>query len=256
MLRIAGRAATVLGSIVALAVLTIAAPAAAQTDLCAGCHQTAPGAPDSEHVERWQHSPHGRNGVGCEKCHGGNPGTADMLRAHQGVVGSDQPSSPTNRRHLAATCGACHSGPFVAFQKSRHYALLQTAERAEAPTCSTCHGSVAAQLLSPDALRRTCAHCHAAGRPAGHPEYPVQAAAMLSGIASVRTLLNAEQRAIRRIRSRDARASLEETYRQAEVPLIEAINEAHRFVFNQSTERLGVALRRAVALREQLGLQP
>jgi hypothetical protein len=27
--------------------------------------------------------------------------------------------------NLPKTCGACHAGPFVAFQESRHFALLQ-----------------------------------------------------------------------------------------------------------------------------------
>ncbi len=245
-------------SLAAFALLAAAAPVRAQPseNLCAGCHETNPHAPGHEHVNRWLHSPHGRHNVGCQKCHGGNPATTDLFRAHLGIVSGDRPSSRTSHAHLAATCGACHSGPFVAFQKSRHYALLQTSESAEAPTCSTCHGHVAAEILSPNALQRTCAHCHAAGKPAGHPEYPRNAAIMLRSIASVRALLARDQRAIARVRNRAARASLEQTYQQAEVPLIEAANEVHQFVFNQSCERLNVSLIRAAALAKQLGIQP
>ncbi|HVB37541.1 MAG TPA: cytochrome c3 family protein, partial [Vicinamibacterales bacterium] len=219
----------------------------------AGCHQSTPGAPDPEHVSLWQRSAHGRHDVGCEKCHGGDPATADTFQAHRGIVPSARPTSPTNRANLPTTCGVCHAGPFVAFQKSRHFALLQASSSADVPTCSTCHGAVAANLLSPDALARECARCHADGEPAGHPEYPKNARATLYGIQSARKLLNQAQEAIRRVDNKEARASLEQSYEQAEVPLTEAIQEAHQFIYFQSSERLNVALIRAENLLKQLG---
>jgi hypothetical protein len=62
--------------------------------------------------------------VGCEKCHGGDATTFEPFLAHQGILNSMNPASPINRRNLSATCGTCHAGPFVAFQKSQHFALL------------------------------------------------------------------------------------------------------------------------------------
>ena len=59
--------------------------------------------------------------------------------------------SPVNWRNLPVTCGTCHAGPFVAFQKSEHFALLQKGD-ARVPTCATCHGAVAAQRPSVAAL--------------------------------------------------------------------------------------------------------
>ena len=58
--------------------------------------------------------------VGCDSCHGGNPDTFESLRAHRGVLSSFNPSSPVHRTQLPATCGACHVGPYVNFQASRH----------------------------------------------------------------------------------------------------------------------------------------
>ncbi len=243
-------------SSLALLLVAMAAPASAQPDsLCAGCHQSTPGTPDPQHVSLWARSAHGRHDIGCEKCHGGNATSADAFQAHRGIIPSAQPSSPTNRANLPATCGACHVGQFVAFQKSRHFALLQASTTADVPTCSTCHGAVAATLLSPDALERQCASCHAEGKPAGHPEYPKNARALLYGIGSARTLLDQAKAAIRRVNGKDARASLEAQYQQAEVPLTEAIEEAHQFVYFQSSERLNVALVRAQNLLKQLGKQ-
>ncbi|MDE3154624.1 MAG: hypothetical protein KGN76_05950 [Acidobacteriota bacterium] len=231
-----------------------ATPAAAQPgSLCAGCHLTTPGAPDPEHVSSWQRSAHGRHDVGCEQCHGGDPASADVFEAHRGIVPSARPASPTARANLPATCGRCHAGPFVAFQKSRHFALLQASASADVPTCSTCHGAVAASLLSPDALARECAHCHAADQPAGHPEYAQNARATLVGIASARRLLDEAKRAIAQVKEKEARASLQQDYAQAEVPLTEAIEEAHRFVYFQASERLNTSLVRAKDLLERLG---
>ena len=48
------------------------------------------------------------------------------------------------------------------------------------------------------------------------------------------------------------RAQLEEAYRQAEVPLIQARQAGHRFVFDQLEERLATARRRVADLLGQL----
>ena len=57
---------------------------------------------------------------------------------------------------------------------------------------------------------------------------------------------------IRRVTDQDRRQSLEEDYQQAEVPLIEAVQAGHSFVFGTSQERREVARRRAEALIEKL----
>ena len=47
----------------------------AQQSRCADCHFASPNNPRPNHVSTWDRSPHGRNGVGCEKCHRGDSTT-------------------------------------------------------------------------------------------------------------------------------------------------------------------------------------
>jgi hypothetical protein len=138
-----------------------AAPALAQTSpsRCADCHVSRPDAPGERHVADWDTSPHGRNAIGCETCHGGNASTFEPVPAHQGILHFSNSASPVARVNLPGTCGKCHTGAFAAFQKSRHYELVRAGNR-DAPTCATCHGEVGAQLLSPRQLEGRCAGCH------------------------------------------------------------------------------------------------
>jgi hypothetical protein len=223
--------------------------ASAQASRCADCHLANPDAPG--HLYAWERSPHGQNNVGCETCHGGDPTTFDSFAAHRDILNSGNPSSPVNRRNIPRTCGTCHSGPYVAFQGSQMYALLEQGNR-EVPVCTTCHSDVAGQLLSPRALEARCQRCHAADRPGSHPEFPGQARAMLESIEEVRGLLREAQPLIRRIRDAELRRRFEEQYRQAEVPIIEAVNFQHAFRYEGSEERRRVSQQRAEALLDQL----
>jgi hypothetical protein len=225
--------------------------ASAQGSRCADCHFANPDAPG--HLYEWDRSPHGQNNVGCETCHGGDASTFDSFMAHRGILNSGNPASPVNRQNIPRTCGSCHSGPFVAFQSSRHFTLLQEGNQ-NVPVCTTCHSSVAAHLLSPRALEARCKTCHAADRPGGHPEFPAQGRRMLETIQEVRGLLSEAQPVIRRIRDAQARQRLEEQYRQAEVPIIEAVSFAHRFQYEASEERRDVSRQRAEALLRELDI--
>ena len=225
----------------------------AQRSSCADCHFANPGSPG--HLFEWDHSPHGRNNVGCEQCHGGDGTTFESFPAHREILNSRNPASPVNRRNLPHTCGFCHTGQFVAFQKSRHYGLLQ-GDNDDAPTCSTCHGDVAAHLLSPNALAVRCQKCHREGEPGSHPEFPAQGKTLLETIREVRALLNEAKPLIHRVKDTERQARLEEAYRQAEVPLIEAVRSGHSFVFDALEERREVAHQRAEALLERLANPP
>ena len=53
--------------------MVFVAPASAQqASRCADCHFAQNNAPAQDHLFDWDRSPHGRNRVGCDKCHGGN----------------------------------------------------------------------------------------------------------------------------------------------------------------------------------------
>ena len=231
------------------AVLFSAGTAAAQQSRCADCHFGSMNAPG--HLNEWDRSAHGRNNVGCEKCHGGDATTFELLQAHRGIINSRNPSSPVNRRNLPQTCGACHVGQFVEFQKSKHYELLRGGND-EGPSCATCHGEVAANLPSAKGLSSQCAKCHGAGRTTPHPEFPTQAREHLEMILDVQAMLDQARPLIRRIKDAPLRARLQEEYNQAEVPLKEAIHAGHSFTFEKLEERHRVAQDRAEALLEKI----
>lgn len=236
----------------------LAAPVSAQTSKCANCHLANMDTPDmavhpfmARHYADWDHSAHGRHDVGCEKCHGGNATSFERVVAHQGVLPARDAKSPTNWANLPRTCGACHTGPFVLFQKSKHFELLKAGDP-RVPTCSTCHGEVAARLLSPAGLEHQCNRCHGEGRTAPRPERAANARMMLAGVTEVRELLDQSKGLIRRIRDKAKRAEYEAAWQQAEVPLIEARQAGHMFEFGELQQRLDVARTRAGALLEKL----
>lgn len=224
----------------------------AQDSACADCHFANPQSdPAPEHLLDWEMSAHGRNNVGCEKCHEGDPTTFESFLAHRGVLSSRNAASPTNRKNLPRTCGGCHIGDFVAYQKSRHYALLQE-NSPNAPTCSTCHGPVAARLLSPRTLEQQCAACHGPDDPLAERAFPTQGRFLLEDVRAIRTLLEPVPRLLRRVEDQARRRELQEAYEQAQVPLTEAVQSAHAFVFDQLEDRLSTARQRAEALLNEL----
>jgi hypothetical protein len=226
--------------------------AAAQQSSCGDCHIANPQSdPLPGHTADWESSAHGRNQVGCEKCHDGDASTFESFLAHRGVLTGRNPASPIHRVNLPRTCGKCHIGPFVEFQKSRHYQLLQES-RGEGPTCSTCHGEVAARLLSPRALEKRCDTCHGAKGVHPNSDYAPDGRILLEEVRAIRTLLEPAPRLIDRVKDPARRKSLLEAYEQAQVPLKEAVNSAHAFVFDQMRERLSAAKLKSEALLTEL----
>jgi Cytochrome c7 and related cytochrome c/Cytochrome c554 and c-prime len=236
-----------------LLAIAAASPVDAQSpqSRCADCHFARPDAPGGRHLSEWDRSAHGRNGVGCETCHGGDATTFDPVRAHQGVLHLTNPASPVNRVNLPATCGRCHTGPYLAFRKSRHYELVRGGNR-DAPTCATCHGEVAAYLLSPRRLESQCASCHGPGRVAPNADFPPEGRLMLEGIRELRAQVKEADAVIRRVKDKTRRERLEDLSAQAAVPLVQATEDGHAFVFDELAERLALARQRVAELYEQL----
>lgn len=235
-----------------------ALPAAAQSSRCADCHIANVNSAGANwtgfalrHLGEWDMSPHAAKNVGCEKCHGGNATTFEPFLAHQNMLNMRNPASPINRFNLPKTCGTCHTGPFVSFQKSQHYKLLLSGDD-RGPTCSTCHGEAAGNLLSPKSLEGQCNQCHGPGKPQARPERAASARLMMTGVSAVRVDLKQAEGLIKRVRDKALRATYEEEWRQAEVPLIEAVNAGHEFVFDNLNERLDRARQRTDALMDRL----
>ncbi len=240
------------GVAVVLAGLVGGADASAQSQSrCADCHFANPGSVSASHLSEWDLSGHGRKNVGCERCHGGDPRSFEPFVAHQDILARTNPASPVHPTNLPKTCGTCHAGPLVAFQRSKHYELLRAGNK-NGPTCTTCHGEAAGNRLSPKALEGQCATCHGAGKIAPHPEFPARARLADEGLREARALLKDARNAIARVKDKARRASLEQAAQQAEVPIIEATQAGHAFVYDQLDERLTTARARIAALFERL----
>jgi nitrate/TMAO reductase-like tetraheme cytochrome c subunit len=240
-------------------VLGLAAPAAAQLtqSRCADCHFARPDAPGQSHLAEWDRSPHGRNSVGCEKCHGGDASTVESFLAHRDILAPSNVKSPLHPRNIPATCGGCHVGPFVAFQDSRHHELLQKGEgQNRGPSCVTCHGEVDGRVLSPKGLESRCNSCHGPGEPVARADRARNARQTYEGLSVVREQLKLAANLIRRVSDKGRRAELEEMHRQAEVPMTRAVNAGHRFVYDELQSSLKLAQTRAEDLLARLANLP
>ena len=131
---------------------------------CVECHQQAetvnalPAWYQDQFIH-WYGSVHGRKGVTCEKCHGGEPTQSNKKLAHRGVKSPRDPKSPIYYKNLPETCGSCHKGVYQQFIQSRHYENLK-ADRL-APSCTTCHGfQMDIRGVAPLQLAGRCTICH------------------------------------------------------------------------------------------------
>jgi len=200
-----------------LSALLLASGAFADEDnQCVACHETEVLPISLGHsFDDWRGSAHARGGVGCEKCHGGNPEASDAEAAHRGVLPASESGSLVNPVRLPATCGGCHAKQLAAFDATVHARQLKS--RQGGATCSTCHGAMATSLPSPNELSLRCAVCHTK---------PVEAQAALAVFASSKMRMRRAHRTIESMKtthpewSRDALErfhSLERMYLEIEL---------------------------------------
>lgn len=220
--------ATRFGLAAALLIVGLSTVSEAQSDSCADCHaaNTTSATEQSQryHLLDWQLSEHARNDVGCASCHGGDTSTFEFVPAHRGVQHSAQPEAPTHFANLPTTCGSCHQEVAKNFEASRHGQLVRAGNR-NAPTCTTCHSSVGAFLLSSRGLERQCASCHGPNREHARPGRAEIARDLHERFRSIRSQLKGLRRLIGR------RAADEFDQRTAEVTasLHQAAVGAHSF---------------------------
>ena len=152
------------GLVLTAGLLGVGGAVASGANSCVECHQRAetvkalPAWYQDQFIH-WYGSVHGRKGVTCEKCHGGDPTRADRILAHQGVKSSSDTGSPIYYKNLPETCGSCHKGVYQQFIQSRHYENLKGDRLA--PTCTTCHGfQMDIGGVAPLQLAGRCTICH------------------------------------------------------------------------------------------------
>ena len=180
-----------------LLVVGVAGPAFGNS--CVECHQlpeTAAAFPAWRHDQfaHWYGSVHGRKGVTCDKCHGGNPARGSKWLAHWGVREAIDPRSPTHYKNVPETCGTCHVSVYRRFAATAHYKNLK-ADRL-APTCTTCHGfEMDVGAVAPLQMARNCAMCHNPDQGA-KPEVASAAQHAVEGVTAAKDAIRRAQVAI------------------------------------------------------------
>jgi hypothetical protein len=75
---------------------------------------------------------------------------------------------------------------------------------------------------------------------------------MYEALNESRDLMKSVRPMVNRVNDKARRARLDEAYQQAEVPLIEAVEAGHQFMYDALKERLSVARKRIELLLGQL----
>lgn len=155
-----------ISAVLAVSLAAAPPPAVPADTQCGLCHP-------AERVA-FARSVHAREEVGCEDCHGGDPQSRDVDRAHRGRF-----RSFADRGQIPNLCARCHSDPammrpynlptdqFVIYEISQHGIAVARGD-VRAAVCSDCHG--AHDILSrndpesrvhPRNIPSTCGTCHA-----------------------------------------------------------------------------------------------
>jgi hypothetical protein len=215
---------------------------------CIACHQgdVMPIALGHSFQE-WQVSAHGKEGVGCEKCHGGDPHATTAEVAHRSVLPASDPASPIHATRLPATCGACHSKEFAAYAETVHARKL-AAQGGKGATCLTCHGAMAISYPSPSELAARCAVCH-------QKPTKVQAALAVLSTASIQLW--------RTRHTLDASARSEAPWHKEGQARLEGLERAYRdiqlkwhtFAMDQVLQQSHDLIKLAKALDEEAGIK-
>lgn len=193
---------------------------------CYDCHQAQQVESEREHLEAWLDSTHQRAGVGCEDCHGGDASTLVQLSAHRGVRHSFSKKAPTHWTRLPETCGSCHVEMFEALQRSQHWQLFLDGSR-KAPTCSTCHGSLAVAELGPGGLNAECGSCHSEN--ATVPTERIVGSNYLGRIREVRDLRGRVSRRVLQLRDPAMRHDAGDAFYDGSQAWEEAMDAGHSF---------------------------
>jgi hypothetical protein len=171
---------------VVLALVAVAAHAEWEQNECVQCHKREVLPITLGHsFADWQTSVHAHGGVGCEKCHGGDPAARNADVAHHGVHPASEPESSVHPTRLPDTCGTCHRNELDAFKGTVH--ARELAAHDKGATCFTCHGAMATSLPTARELTERCAVCH---------DKPVHAQTALAMVAMTKTKLYHARRAM------------------------------------------------------------
>ena len=212
-------------------------PAPFESNQCVVCHlhlvQTRS---VLTHTDEWITSRHALYRIGCEKCHGGDAKAATRDEAHRGVMPSRDRGSSVYWMELPKTCGGCHQVEASAFALSFHGSLLQQGS-ATAPTCTTCHTSMTADVPSGIELQERCSRCHSND----HDDRAVRGRRACEDIAALRKRLSVAKVEVAGVLDSGRRQMLDTAWRDANVAVRSCIAAIHRFDQSRVDERLADA---------------
>lgn len=131
-------------------------------DTCIECHKDVRFRTQNpvlfDYYKNWKDSVHEIEGVTCTDCHGGNSDEHDKKAAHSGDFSSLTSIDSASFKKIPERCGECHYKILMIFEESDHYKTL--IEKGSGPNCSTCHGSVNANVYYTSVISRACEDCH------------------------------------------------------------------------------------------------
>jgi hypothetical protein len=203
---------------------------------CTDCHRQLKQDPKWAHTyQDWADSMHAYNDVTCVTCHGGDAEATQASAAHVGIhfVWAEERVRASDRLVLSQGCGQCHPNQIAGARASAHFRALK--EGREAADCTTCHGAVGGQVLTPETITASCRRCHLDDKPGNTVEV-------------ARTLLDYSRRVRMALVFPEAGKELRGEAREAVIEAITASMAAwHQF----DLEAVGLALAHGTGVLEK-----
>lgn len=212
----------------------------AQVNRCAECHfANLANVPAPQALARWSQSAHGKHGIACSNCHGGDATTYQAIDAHRGVLDARHLLSSVNRASLALTCASCHAGVVAAYRASAHGSAP---DPDRAPACTTCHGPMGGERPSASRLDGTCRPCHSGD--SAHAAYGSLARARVDALIALDETLTRIDRSIGSMDDPRKRGRLSAELALARASLHWAVESLHTFDFHAMDVQRAAAQRK------------
>ena len=222
---------------------------------CVRCHSriATPVALSNSYFE-WHSSIHQERGIGCEKCHGGNPASQDKEKAHTGVLPASDRNSRVHWARLPETCTTCHADVVRTFSRSTHYQKLQPS--GIGPSCTTCHAHMASKVMIAASETATlCAACHDSinGLLPSQPRIPAGAASVMQSINRAAVTLEWVAGLLRQAEQRRLEIRLERiTFNAASASLKQSRINWHTFDLQTTQRQADEAFATGMKLKDTL----
>lgn len=202
----------------------------------------------------WTLSSHKDKGVGCDKCHGGDPAAKDQKIAHTGMLAPAEAQSRLHLKNLPETCGACHQAVVKAFAESKH--SLKLKDSGIGPSCTTCHAHMATTVLyTPKETAALCSQCHDSDQRLmpRRPEIPAKADEVMQSIRRATTVVLWADRLLEEGRNKKVDIKAEEKEMETvRVMFTEAKASWHAFDLEAVQKKADATFESATKLKDEL----